>query len=112
MAKVKFYLDENIALQSLARELDRRGVEVIRAVDVGMEGKDDTEHLSYAAAQKAVLVTRDRPFARRTMERTDHAGLICWTGRDNDIGGMVQHLTRFSEDYDAELVVGEVFWIP
>jgi hypothetical protein len=54
-----------------------------------MAGKDDdTEHLPYATEEHAVLVTRDRPFAGRTQKRTDHAGLICWTGQDNDIGGM------------------------
>jgi len=92
MANIKFYLDEHIS-RSVARELEKRGVEVIRAVDVGMEGKDDdTEHLPYAMEQHAVLVTRDRPFAGRTQKYTNHAGLICWTGAFNDIGGMVRLL--------------------
>ena len=112
MANIKFYLDEHMP-RSVARELEKRGIEVIRAVEVDMEGKnDDTEHLPFAAQQQAVLVTRDRPFAGRTQKHTDHAGLICWTGKDNDIGGMVRLLYQFAQDYTAELVVGEVFWIP
>lgn len=89
MAKIKFYFDEHMprAVQTGVMNL---GYVVIMAVDVAMAGKDDdTEHLPYAAENNAVIFTRDSPFAGRVMQRSDHAGLICWTGRDDDFGGIL-----------------------
>jgi hypothetical protein len=56
-------------------------------------------------------VTRDKPFAGRTAKRTDHAGLICWTGTPDDIGGMVRALTTFAETHTSEDIAGRVFWL-
>ena len=82
------------------------------AVDVDMVHKDDdTEHLPYAAENNAVIFTRASPFAGRTMQRTDHAGLICWTGQDDDVGRMIRVLVEFAENHAAEQVVGQVFWL-
>lgn len=111
MPAIDFYFDEHMP-RAVERGLRERDIEVIMAVDVGMEGKDDdTEHLAYATQHAAVLVTRDRPFAGRTAKRTDHAGLICWTGDDDDFGGMVRVLHRFAEQYTSEQVRGCVFWL-
>jgi predicted nuclease of predicted toxin-antitoxin system len=108
---IKFYFDEHMP-RVVAKGLTRRGYTVIMAADVDMLDKDDdTEHLPYATQQGAVLVTRDNPFASRAQQRTDHAGLICWTGKDNDIGGMVRKLSEFAENNTAEKVIGQVFWI-
>ena len=63
MAKIKFYFDEHMTrvVQTAVKD---RGYEVMMAVDVGMVGKDDdTEHLPYAAANQAVIFTRDSLFA-------------------------------------------------
>ena len=82
------------------------------ATDAGMAGKSDlTEHLIFATGQGAVLVTCDRPFAGRAAQRSDHAGVICWTGILNDIGGMVTTLTEFGETYSHEQAAGRVFWL-
>lgn len=107
---VSYYLDEHMQ-RSVADALHQHGIKVVMAVDVGMVGKDDdAEHLPYATALGAVVVTRDHPFAGRTANRTDHAGLICWTGSPSDIGGMVKMLVRFAETYQAEAIIGQVFW--
>ena len=72
---------------------------------------DDTEHLAYATEHNLVLVTLDEPFAGRTMKRTDHAGLICWTPDFQDIGVMVRALIQFAEGHSSEQVRGRVFWL-
>jgi predicted nuclease of predicted toxin-antitoxin system len=61
-----FYFDEHMN-RAVADALIQRGYSVVMAVDVDMEGKDDSEHLSYATAHNLVLVTFDHPFAHRTM---------------------------------------------
>ena len=108
--KISFYFDEHMQ-RAVADGLSNRDIQVIMAVDVGMEGKPDEVHLYYAAERGAVLVTRDKPFAGRTMSKTNHAGLICWTGAQDDIGGMVIRLSEFAEQHIAEEIKGQVFWI-
>lgn len=74
MTKINFYFDEMMS-RPAADELKKRGYDVIMAIDVGMTGKTDPEHLRYATEQSRVLVTFDRPFANLTSTQTDHAGL-------------------------------------
>jgi uncharacterized protein with PIN domain len=109
--KIKFYFDEHMS-RPLARAVREKGCEVMMAIELGMEGKDDdTEHLPLATEKGAVLFTRDKPFAGRTMKQTDHAGLVCWTGKDDDVGGMVRALVEFAETYTMDDVKGTVFWL-
>ncbi|MDX1990783.1 MAG: DUF5615 family PIN-like protein [bacterium] len=109
---IRFYFDEHMQ-RPVAKALIQKGIEVIRAVDVGMEAKDDDrEHLPYATKNQLVLVTFDRPFAGRTMSRNDHAGLICLSEKiRNDIGEIIRALTEFAELYDMDDVKGQVFWL-
>lgn len=111
MAKISFYFDEMMP-RKVADQLVERGYEVIMAVDVDMVGKDDLqEHLVYASEHQLVLVTFDRPFSTRVMAQTEHHGLICWTGRQNDFGGQVVQLAEFADHHTLEDVMGKVFWI-
>jgi predicted nuclease of predicted toxin-antitoxin system len=107
--KISFYFDEHMP-RAVAQGLMSRDLQVIMAIDVGMEGKSDDEHLRYATEHETVLVTRDKPFAGRTLLHTDHTGLICWTG-EKDIGGMVRRLSEFAEQYTSEQVKRQVFWL-
>lgn len=82
------------------------------AVDAGMEGKDDFEHLLYATQKSMVMVTFDHPFAGRAMQRADHGGLVCISAKaQNEIGGLVRLLHNFASKYAPEEIVGRVFWL-
>ena len=108
---IGFYFDEMVR-RAVATQLTEQGYTVVMATDVGMRGKDDdTEHLAYALEHNLVLVTLDKPFAGRTMKRTDHTGLICWTPDVQDIGTMVGALMKFAEEYSIKDVKGQVFWL-
>ncbi len=109
--KISFYFDEMMP-RSVAEALKARGFAVIMAVDVAMVEKEDlAEHLAYATAHNAVLVTRDKPFATRALLVENHAGLICWTGKQDDIGGMVRRLSEFGEAHTSEQSEKQVFWL-
>jgi predicted nuclease of predicted toxin-antitoxin system len=109
--KIKFYFDEHMP-RAVEQGVVEHGYEVVMAVEVDMIGKDDdTEHLPFAAEKGAVVVTRDLAFAGRAAKRSDHAGLICWTGAQNDFGGMIRALAEFAESYTSEEVAGHVFWL-
>jgi hypothetical protein len=112
MAKVRFYLDEHVS-RSIEKGLTQREYEVVMAVDVGMEGKDDdTDHLLYANENRLLMVTCDRPFTGRTEKRTDHSGLICLSqGLRNDIGAAIRALVDFAENHSMEDAAGRVFWL-
>lgn len=109
---IGFYFDEHMN-RLVADALIEKGYEVVMAVDVGMEGKDDdTEHLSYAAEHDLVMVTFDHPFAGRTMTRADYPGLVClaYSIREN-IGKMIEVLAEFAALYDPQRDSGQVFWL-
>jgi len=111
MAKIEYYFDEMMP-RKVANQLIEQGYNVIMAVDVGMVEKDDLqEHLVYATKHELVLVTFDRPFSTRAMTQSDHYGLICWTGTQNDFGGQVKRFAEFADQHTLEDVVGKVFWI-
>ena len=109
---VRFYFDEHMP-RVVAEGVINRGHEAIMAVDVGMESKDDdSEHLPYAYEQGLVMVTFDRPFAGRTMSRTDHAGLICIAEKiRTDVGGIIRLLVEFSDEHTPDSSAGQVFWL-
>lgn len=107
---IKFYFDEMMP-RPVANQLAQKGIEVVMANDVGMTEKDDlSEHLPYALENKLVLVTNDHPLANKAWS-LEHAGVICWTGKQDDIGGMVRALTEFAENHKPEAVKGQVFWL-
>jgi predicted nuclease of predicted toxin-antitoxin system len=108
----RFYFDEHMP-RAVAAGIIQQDYEVVMAVDVGMEGKDDdTEHLAYAHEHELVLVTFDRPFAGRTASLSNHNGLICLSENLRaDIGGMIRVLVKFAEEHNPEDTVGQVFWL-
>jgi predicted nuclease of predicted toxin-antitoxin system len=110
MAKVSFYFDE-MGSRKAAEQLIRRGYSVILANDVGMTEKGDPEHLAYAAELGHVVVTFDREFAGTTSKSTEHAGLVCLSVSQDDVGGMVRLLSAFADDHTPEDVAGQVFWL-
>jgi predicted nuclease of predicted toxin-antitoxin system len=73
---IGFYFDEHMN-RAVAVALTQRGFQVVMAVDIGMEGKDDAEHLTYATEHGLVMVTFDHPFAGRTMAHSEYLGLVC-----------------------------------
>jgi hypothetical protein len=94
--KISFYFDEHMP-RAVARGLAQFEIRVVMAVDVEMVSRDDdTEHL---------------PFAGRASKRSDHAGLVCWTGSGDDFGGMIRRLAQFVDQNSSEIVQGSVFWI-
>jgi predicted nuclease of predicted toxin-antitoxin system len=111
MAKIEFYFDEMMP-RDVAKGLAARDISVTMAVDVEMVEKDDlTEHLTYAEQRGLVLVTRDKPFATKALSIEKHAGVICWTGEQNDVGGMIRRLTEFAQERSLEQVANGVFWV-
>jgi predicted nuclease of predicted toxin-antitoxin system len=108
---IGYYFDEMMTRKAV-EQLTQRGYTVVMANDVDMIGKDDdTEHLPYATENELVLVTFDRPFAGRTMKHTNHAGLVCLSGAQDDVGNIVRTLEEFGEEHTPDDAKGRVFWL-
>jgi predicted nuclease of predicted toxin-antitoxin system len=110
MAVISFYFDEMLSRKA-AEQLVQRGYVVIMANDVGMTEKPDSEHLVYATDKRLVLVTFDRPFAGRAMQSTEHAGLVCLSGSQDNIGAIIRTLIDFADSHTPDEVIGRVYWL-
>jgi len=110
MAAISFYFDEMVS-RIPAEELSKRGISVVMAVDVGMVNKDDlSEHLHYATEHGLVVVTFDRKFAGLAAKTTEHPGLVCLSGSQDNFGYMVRTLIAVAEQYTPETIAGTVVW--
>ncbi len=99
---LRFYTDENWPM-SVVNQLRQRGIDVVRCQEVGLVGTlDDEVHLSFAAEQGRVVLTRDQDFLRLRAnwmaEEQQHAGILFVNpGRHNDIGLIVTTLVEACE---------------
>jgi predicted nuclease of predicted toxin-antitoxin system len=105
---VSFYFGEMMSRKA-AEQLTQRGYTVLIATDIGMREKADSDHLACATAHGHVMVTFDRRFAGQATSKTDHGGLVCLSGTQDSIGGIVRALVAFAERHASEEVTGHVF---
>ena len=88
----RFYTDEHIP-SAVARELQRRDVDVLRCQDAGMVAAEDVDHLSLTTEQDRILVTRDDDFlklhAAWMKEDKSHAGIVYVQRKNWDNIGLI-----------------------
>jgi predicted nuclease of predicted toxin-antitoxin system len=107
-----FYLDEHIS-RAVVKGLQSRGILAIMAVDVGMTGRSDEEHLAYATQRELAMVTFDHPFAGRTANRTDFFALVCLSRAiQQATGDIIEVLTLFASLFDPTTDTGIVYYLP
>ncbi len=73
--KLAFYLDENVEI-ALAGQLKRRDFDVVTALDLGLLGASDDDHLTRATTIGRVLCTYDFDFVAMASSGIEHAGII------------------------------------
>ncbi|MBC8099411.1 MAG: DUF5615 family PIN-like protein [Armatimonadetes bacterium] len=105
--RLKFYTDKHIP-KAVALQLRERGVDVVRCEEVGMGDAADENHLTYAAANEYIIITRDADFKRLHDEWQNagkyHAGIMFCVTRIQGIAA-VGLLVREALLYD-ELIRG------
>ncbi len=107
MDEVRFQLDEHVA-RAVAQALRRRGIEVVTAVEAGLVGAPDAEHLSRAHAEGRVFVTHDRDFLRLHQHGQQHSGIAyCRQGR-RTVGQIVAGLVLIYEALEPGTMVGRI----
>lgn len=106
---IRYYGDEHIA-RAVADGLIARNVDMVLAVDAGMSGASDADHLAYAMAQGRVVVTRDDDFLRLNSEGRPHTGIAFLT-RDWRAGALIKELAELRARLTGEEMVGRVEYL-
>ena len=99
---LRYYIDEHLSA-AIAEQLRARGVDLIRAHDVGRVNRKipDDEQLAYATGAEHVLVSIDRDFTRLNSAPIPHAGIIVLQWRLG-VGKLVEYLELMAKTIEPE----------
>jgi uncharacterized protein with PIN domain len=103
---VKFYSDEHVA-KAVARGLRQRGVDTSTAVESGLSGAPDEQHLQFAVSEGRIIVTQDDDFLRLHAAGHPHAG-IAYAAQGTSIGDIIRGLMLIYQVLDADDMVNHV----
>ena len=107
MSEIKLYLDENMDVE-IAKQLRRRGINVVTVRDLGTLGDSDENHLNRANEMGYVLCTQDRDYLRLDAEGLPHAGIVFGEHSQSTIGGWVRGLQELHITTTSEEMIGQV----
>lgn len=104
---IRLYLDDDSLAKALVKALRERGVDVVTTLEVGLDGRDDEEHLAYAAEQGRVLCsfnTRDfyRIHSQWLAQDKSHAGIILAQQQRYSVGEQMRRILRIIASKSAE----------
>lgn len=99
-------MDDDIAFKATIARLRRDGVDVTRSDDVGMRGREDSEHLAFARSVNRTVVTGNQgDFLRLRAEWVaaghTHSGIVI-LDRQLSIGEQMRALGRIREQFTQE----------
>lgn len=103
----RFYIDEDALITALVQALHSRGVDVVTANEIGLDGYPDDQQLEYATSQGRVLYSCNVSdfTALHTIYLTEglsHAGIILVQQRRYSIGEQMRRLLKLMEAKDAD----------
>jgi Domain of unknown function (DUF5615) len=112
----RLYLDDDSENKALVRALSDRGYDVVRATDVGMRGRPDSEHLEFAAANGRALYTANRgDFLKLDGEWSRagrlHSGIVILTQQRYSVGEQPPRLEMLLAARTSAEMRGRVFWL-
>jgi Domain of unknown function (DUF5615) len=99
VSQIKFYIDEDAMDSDLTAALRARGVAVITALDAGLVGKPDEEHLAFATADRCALYTFNvsdfyRLHKQWIVAGREHAGMILAPQQRFSVGEQLRRILR------------------
>lgn len=86
----------------------RRGIDVVRAQEVGLADASDDEHIKYALQEKRVIVTQDAGFIQRNRKGEKNYGIAYCAQGSLSIGEMIGALGLIYELLEPEEMMGRV----
>lgn len=109
-ANLRFYLDENVSVE-VARQLRKRGIDVITVRDLGLLGDEDINHLRRATEMGYVLCTYDTDYVNLAKEGESHAGIVIGQMENHYIGEWVNWLALMHAVYTPEDLYDRVEYV-
>lgn len=106
---VRFYIDEQ-SDKAIARALRQHGADVVRGVDIGLEGADDDIHLEVAVEQQRAIITRDRDFLRLAAEGNPHWGIL-YAQQHTGLKRVIRSVLAIHEQRTAEQLRNTVVYL-
>jgi uncharacterized protein with PIN domain len=106
-AAIRFHLDENVH-HAVARGLRLRGIDVTTATDAELIGNSDEDHLRFAVAEHAVLVTHDADLLHLHADGAEHAGIVFCAKDSRSIGDMLRFLCLLHDVVTPDEIRGQV----
>ncbi len=97
-AELRFYLDEHLDVE-IARQLKRRGIDVITVPEVQSFGEDDLLQLHRAIRMGRVFCTNDSDLIEIASEGIEHKGIVFGQQEKHFIGTWVKFLIKLHEDF-------------
>lgn len=105
--KIRFHLDEHVN-PAIARELRRRGIDVITTVEAKLRTKSDQSQLAFATQEGRVLVTHDEDFLRFANIGKNHSGIAYCHQETRRLGEIIRMLILIYEVYTPEEIAGRI----
>ena len=97
VGNLRYYLDEQLDVE-IARQLMKRGIDVLTVRDLRSFGESDAQQLHRAVAMGRVICTNDRHFIQLASTGAEHCGIVFGQQEKHYIGAWVRHLTRMHAD--------------
>ncbi len=111
MARLKIYTDENVDIR-IAEGLRKRGIKSFSAIEKGLTGATDIEHLKYASEIQAAIFTHDHHFLeiakRLTTEGKEHCGVIFIEMNRLSVGECIRRLALYADVLSAEEMKNQI----
>lgn len=104
---LRFYLDEQLDVE-IARQLVRRGIDVLTVRDLRSFGESDTQQLNRAIQMGRVICTNDRHFIQLASAGIEHCGIVFGQQEKHYIGTWVRHLARMHEKFSSDDLLNHV----
>lgn len=109
-ASVRLYLDECLS-PVIARQLRRKGIDIVSVHELGLTGESDANHLRSAVALGRVLVTADVDFLVMAAEGMHHAGIVFGAQEEHTVGDWVRALELLCAVYDTSDMLDHVEYL-
>lgn len=110
MAKIRFYLDENVPV-AVATQLQRRGIEAVTVRDLDLRGDSDINHLRRAVAMGFVLCTHDSDYVELATTGIEHSGIVFGQQHRHGIGDWVRFLELVHAVYNDDEMLNRIEYI-
>jgi hypothetical protein len=105
--KIRLYFDEDSLTEALILALRAGGVDVSSALDAGLLGRPDEEHLEFSAGEGRVLFTYNvadfnRLHTAWLIAGKSHVGLVLAPQQQYSIGAQLRRLLKLIATHTAE----------